>query len=337
MDFDKIERDFREDLGRASHAKDVEALKVKYLGKKGAVQSLMTSLREAAADDRPLLGKRINDVKEKISQALEEKESLLSGNELNDRLQQETLDISLPGKRRFLGRRHVALAMLDEAIEILSRMGFSVQLGPDIDTDWYNFESLNFPKDHPARDMQDTFYITSDFLLRTHTSNTQARVMGSFRPPIRVIAPGKAFRNEDISSRSHVVFHQIEGIYIDKGVTFSDLLGTLEELFSKLLRKSVRMRFRPSYFPFVEPGVEVDIGCFCDSPTGCSLCKHTGWLEVVGAGMIHPEVMRNGGIDPEEYTGFAFGFGPDRMALLRHGIDDIRLLMENDFRFLEQF
>ena len=333
---DSLQRDLDQDLLEVSHAKDVEALKVKYLGKKGLIQGLMSSLRDASSEERPLFGKKINDFKEKTTFLLDQRLSSLEEGELESRLSKESLDITLPGKRKYLGRRHVALSMLDEAIEILSKMGFSVQLGPDIDTDWYNFESLNFAKDHPARDMQDTFYITSDILLRTHTSNTQARVMESFKPPIRVIAPGKAYRNEDVSSRSHVVFHQIEGMYIDKKVTFSDLLGTLEELFTKLLNKAVTMRFRPSYFPFVEPGVEVDIGCFCEGK-GCSLCKHTGWLEVAGAGMIHPEVLKNGGIDPEEYQGYAFGFGPDRMTLLRHGIEDIRLFMENDYRFLEQF
>lgn len=227
--------------------------------------------------------------------------------------------------------------MLDEAIDILVGMGFSVQYGPDIETDYYNFEALNFAKDHPARDMHDTFYITSNILLRTHTSNTQVRVMETATPPIRVIAPGKCYRNEDVSARSHVLFHQIEGLYIDKEVTFADLLATLEEFFSKLLKQEVKMRYRPSFFPFVEPGMEVDVHCIVCGGSGCSVCKHTGWLEVAGAGMVHPEVLKSGGIDPEEYSGYAWGFGIERLAMLRYSIPDIRLFMENHLRFLQQF
>lgn len=325
------------ELLQVRHAKDVETLKVKYLGKKGAIQALMTSLKECPEERRPEVGKLINDLKLSLSDRLETLLERLEEEELLTRLEGEQLDITLPGRRRFLGKRHVALAMLDEAIEVLVGMGFSVQYGPDIDSDYYNFEALNFSADHPARDMHDTFYLTSDLLLRTHTSNTQVRVMESCKPPIRVIAPGTCYRNEDVSARSHVLFHQIEGLYIDKGVTFADLLTTLEELFCRLLHQKVRMRFRPSYFPFVEPGVEVDIHCVMCDGAGCSVCKHTGWLEVTGAGMVHPEVLKNGGIDPEVYTGYAWGFGIERLAMLRHGITDIRLFMENDLRFLQQF
>lgn len=236
-----------------------------------------------------------------------------------------------------MGRRHVVNALNNEAIEILTEMGFTVQYGPDIDTDYYNFEALNFAKDHPARDMHDTFYLAPGTLLRTHTSNTQVRIMAYSKPPIRVIIPGKCYRNEEISARSHVVFHQIEGVYIDEKVTFSDLLATSEEFLTKLFKNDVKVRFRPSYFPFVEPGVEADVSCIVCGGKGCQLCKHTGWLEVFGAGMIHPEVMRYGGIDPECYSGYAIGLGIERLAMMRYAIDDIRLFFENNVRFLEQF
>lgn len=341
MDIEKTIEQIRtlvnEDIVRATHSKDVEALKVKYLGRKGALQDLMNSLRECSSTERPVMGKLINDLKVEVTESLDQLLSTLEEKELHSRLNEEKIDISLPGRRRFLGRRHVVLKMLDETIDILVGMGFSVQYGPDIDTDYYNFEALNFAPDHPARDMQDTFYIAPDVLLRTHTSNTQVRVMESQKPPIRVIAPGKCYRNEDVSARSHVVFHQIEGLYIDEGVTFADLFATIEVFLRKLFKKEIGIRFRPSYFPFVEPGMEVDVECIACSGKGCSICKHSGWLEVLGAGMVHPEVLKSGGIDPEKYTGFAWGLGIERLALLRYSIPDIRLFMEDSMRFLRQF
>ena len=243
----------------------------------------------------------------------------------------------MPGRRRYLGKGHPLTQMMDEVLEILIGMGFSVQYGPDIDSDYYNYEGLNFPPDHPARDMQDTFYITKEMLLRSHTSNTQLRVMENNKPPIRVVAPGTVYRNETISSRSHVFFHQVEGIYIDKNVSFADLFATMDEFCNKLFKAKVKTRYRPSYFPFVEPGLEVDIGCTNCNGSGCRLCKQTGWLEILGAGMVHPEVLKNGGIDPEEYSGYAWGMGIERITMLRYGIKDIRLFTENDLRFLEQF
>ncbi len=334
---DAIKAEAEHDLRESSSAKEIEALKVKYLGKKGRVQGLMPLLKDCPPDKRPHFGKLINDLKTTLEEQLDHSADRFEQEELNKRLRTETLDVTLPGRRRFRGREHVILKMLDEAIEILSGMGFSVQYGPDIESDFYNFEALNFSKDHPARDMHDTFYITGDLLLRTHTSNTQVRVMEACKPPIRMIAPGKCYRNEDVSARSHVLFHQIEGLYIDKDVTFADLLATLEEFFVKLLRQEIKMRYRPSYFPFVEPGMEVDINCIVCGGEGCSVCKHTGWLEVAGAGMVHPEVMKSGGIDPEEYLGYAWGFGIERLAMLRYGIKDIRLFLEDDLRFLQQF
>ena len=321
------------DLQAHRGSKEIEALKIKYLGKKGPVQSLMHALKDCSSEERPRVGKLINEVKEAITLQLDQALECFEAQELEQRIGGESIDVTLPGRRRFLGKKHVILRMLDEAIDVLIGMGFSVQYGPDIESDYYNFEALNFAKDHPARDMHDTFYITPELLLRTHTSNTQVRVMETTPPPIR-----KCYRNEDVSARSHVLFHQIEGLYIDKNVTFADLLATLEELFCKLLKQDeVKMRYRPSYFPFVEPGVEVDIHCFVCDGKGGGVCKHSGWLEVCGAGMVHPEVLKSGGIDPEEYTGYAWGMGIERLTMLRFGIEDIRLFLEDNLRFLQQF
>lgn len=333
----EIKAEAEKELEASREAKDIETIKVKYLGKKGPIQALMHSLKEYSSEQKPLVGKYINDLKTELSIKIEHKLSLLEREELTERLKEESIDVTLPGKRRFLGGEHVLVNFLQQAIDVFVGMGFSVQYGPDIESDYYNFEALNFPKDHPARDMHDTFYITSDILLRTQTSNTQVRVMEASTPPIRMIAPGNCYRNEDVSARSHVLFHQIEGLYIDKNVTLADLLSTLQEFFTKFFQKEIKLRNRPSYFPFVEPGVEVDIHCLICNGTGCSVCKHTGWLEVLGAGMVHPEVMKSGGIDPEEYNGYAWGMGLERLALLRYGINDIRLFLENDLRFLKQF
>ena len=328
---------FKNDLEPLKCVKDVQQLKVKYLGRKGPIQALMNNLRSAEPSKRPHFGKLINELKTELDTLCAEALDGFEEVELSSRLDQEGIDTSLPGRRRYQGRKHPITQMFDECIEILQSMGFSVQYGPDVDTDYYNYESLNFPPDHPARDMQDTFYISDDLLLRSHTSNTQIRVMEAHPPPIRIIAPGAAYRNENISARSHVFFHQIEGLYIDKGVCFADLMSTMKEFFSKLFNKEVETLFRPSYFPFVEPGLEVDIRCTSCDGKGCHLCKKTGWLEVAGAGMVHPEVLKNGGIDPEEYSGYAWGIGMERLAMLRWGINDIRLFFENDARFLAQF
>jgi phenylalanyl-tRNA synthetase alpha chain len=329
--------EFAADLNQAHSSQDIENLKVKYLGKKGPVQGLMKFLKDVAPEDRPAFGKQINDLKEDLSARITQLETKLIAEEQDKQLIEEKIDITLPGRQFLNGRKHVITQALDKIIDILMGMGFSVQYGPDIDTDYYNFEALNFAPDHPARDMQDTFYITPQVLLRTHTSNVQVRVMETNQPPIRIITPGRAYRNETITARSHVFFHQVEGLYIDKGVTFADLLSTMQEFFAKLFDQEIETRYRPSYFPFVEPGMEVDIRCLSCKGNGCALCKHTGWLEVAGAGMVHPEVLRNGGIDPEVYTGYAWGMGVERMVLLKHGVRDIRMFTENDQRFLDQF
>lgn len=332
-----LRHQFQKDLKEVKSSRDAENLKVKYLGKKGPLQELMMHLRKCAAEERPLYGKMINDLKEELAALCEGCLQSFAQVEQEQQIQHEKIDISLPGRTGNIGRKHPITLIMHEVIQVLTSMGFSVQYGPDIDTDYYNFEGMNYPKDHPARDMQDTFYITEEFLLRSHTSNTQLRVMESHKPPIRIIAPGTVYRNETISARSHVFFHQVEGLYIDKGVSFADLLATMNEFWSKLFNEHIETRFRPSFFPFVEPGLEVDIKCTACGGSGCKICKQTGWLEVAGAGMVHPEVLKNGGIDPEEYSGYAWGLGIERLAMLLYGIPDIRMFTENDLRLLSQF
>lgn len=328
---------FLKELNHSLHSKDLEALKTKYLGKKGPVQSLMINLKDCTPAERPLLGKLVNDLKEELLSHCDHSLARLKATELNTRLAQEWLDATLPGRQPPKGHLHPITQTLNRITSILIGMGFSVQLGPDVDTDYYNFGGLNFAPDHPARDMQDTFYLSTDRLLRTHTSNVQVHAMETLSPPIRIIAPGRCFRNEDISSRSHVFFHQVEGFYIDRNVTFADLFSTMDEFLSKLFNTSVQTRYRPSYFPFVEPGLEVDVRCISCRGSGCRLCKQTGWLEILGAGLIHPNVLRTGNIDPETHSGYAWGMGIERITMLLHDIRDIRLFTQNDQRFLEQF
>lgn len=328
---------FLKELNESLSSKDLENLKMKYLGKKGPVQALMLELKNCPSDERPQCGKLINDLKEEFVSHCDHSLARLKNQEMRVQFEKEWIDPTLPGRPSFLGKEHPINQMLHRVVDILSGMGFSVQLGPDVDSDYYNFEGLNFAHDHPARDMQDTFYFGKDLLLRTHTSNVQVHAMENFTPPLRIVAPGRAFRNEDISARSHVFFHQIEGFYIDKNVTFGDLLSTMNEFLAKLLGAKGETRFRPSYFPFVEPGMEVDVRCTACKGAGCRICKHTGWLEILGTGMIHPNVLKRGNIDPEIYSGYAWGMGIERLAMLQFDIPDIRLFTENDLRFLSQF
>lgn len=335
--FQQLRENFQTNLSKVETVSSVEELRVQFLGRKGPVQALMQDLRNIPSEERPFVGKLVNELKMDFERLLDEAEKAFHKIELEKRIASEKIDITLPGKKNFLGRIHPISQVLSEALGVFREMGFSVQLGPDIDSDYYNFEGLNFPKDHPARDMQDTFYVSENHLLRTHTSNTQLRIMEKNSPPLRVVMPGTVYRNETITARSHVFFHQIEGLYIDKGVSLADLFATMDEFCHKLLQVPIKTRFRPSYFPFVEPGVEVDIECLRCTGKGCRICKHSGWLEWTGAGMVHPEVLKNGGIDPEEYSGYAWGLGIERLALLRFGVPDIRLFSENDPRFLAQF
>jgi phenylalanyl-tRNA synthetase alpha chain len=334
---DSLKAEFEQALQAVKNLSDLENLKVKYLGKKGPIQNLMKDLKDVPPEKRPECGKWINDVKVDFSSRIETLLVNLQESEEKSQLANEKIDISLPGKKNFVGRKHLITKVLEDLLNIFTEMGFSVQYGPDMDTDYYNFEALNFASDHPARDMQDTFYISDHMLLRTHTSNIQARIMETEKPPIRIVAPGRAYRNETITARSHVFFHQIEGFFVDVGVTFADLRATMDQFLAKFFGKDVETRFRPSYFPFVEPGLELDIRCLSCGGSGCQLCKQTGWLEILGAGMIHPEVLKNGDIDPEVYSGFAFGMGVERIVMLKYGIRDIRLFTENDLRFLQQF
>lgn len=332
-----IHKQFADEIANVLFSKELEALKVKYLGKKGPLQDLMKELKTLPPEQRPEIGKCINDLKEEITEQLLSKQQKLIIQEELSQLEQEQIDITLPGRKQFQGRKHIITKVLDEVLDILIEMGFSVQYGPDVDNDYYNFEALNFPPDHPARDMQDTFYIAPNVLLRTQTSNVQPRVMEMTSPPIRIISPGKAYRNESITARSHVFFHQVEVLYINKGVSFADLFATLDTFLKKLFGETVNIRYRPSYFPFVEPGLEVDISCLACKGEGCYLCKYMEWLEILGAGMVHPEVLSMGGIDPEVYSGYAWGMGIERLAMLKYGVNDIRLFTENDLRFLSQF
>lgn len=334
---DKLRREFQNDLKKIHQTKDLEQLKVKYLGRKGPIQEMMLELKNCNPEERPRFGKLINDLKIEFGDLCQQALSAFSLHEQAEKLASEKIDITLPSRRHFLGRKHPITLMMEEILDILTGMGFSIQCGPEIDSDYYVFEGLHYPADHPARDMQDTFYVTEHLLLRSQTSNTQLHVMERYKPPIRIAAPGTVYRNENISARSHVFFHQIEGLYIDKGVCFADLFTTMNEFLSKLFHKDVKTRFRPSYFPFVEPGLEVDIQCTSCYGKGCRLCKQTGWLEILGAGMVHPEVLKNGGIDPETYTGYAWGLGIERLALMRYGMKDIRHFFENDMRHLTQF
>lgn len=309
-------------------------MRIKYLGRKGIITSLLKSLKDFPEAERPALGKISNQIKGQLESALSERMKEL---EVASREEEEFLDYTLPGRGGWQGKRHPLTQVNDRIVEIFYGMGFEIARGPDVETDYYNFSALNFPPDHPARDMQDTFYIKDDLLLRTHTSPVQVRVFEKRKPPVRIIAPGRCYRNEAINARSFCTFHQVEGFYVDTDVTFADLKGVLSAFVWELFGKDVSLRFRASFFPFTEPSAEVDISCVICGGKGCRVCKHTGWLEILGAGMIDPEVFRAVGYDPEVYSGYAFGLGIERIAMLKYRIDDIRLFYENDLRFLRQF
>jgi len=334
---EQARQDAAQEAARAGRSEEIEAVRIKFLGRKGIISSLMRELPNLPPEEKREIGQLLNEAKGEISALIEEKASRLREAEAEARLLAESVDITLPGRRPLQGKKHIITQTLEEIIKILAYHGFSVEYGPELETDYYNFGALNFPEEHPARDMQDTFYITDTLLLRTHTSPTQIHVMEKYKPPVRVCMPGKCFRNEAINARSYILFHQIEGLYVDEGVSFGDLKSTLYAFLSSYFGREVKLRFRSSYFPFTEPSAEVDVSCFLCSGKGCSVCKHSGWLELLGAGMVHPNVFRAVGYDPEKYTGFAWGMGIERLIMQKHGIDDIRLFFENDLRFLEQF
>jgi phenylalanyl-tRNA synthetase alpha chain len=332
----QLEQAAIEEINSVKGKEAVLEVKIKYLGRKGDLASLTKELGKLPPEERPIVGELINTIRGRIEDKIN---SLLTGfmyAEREQRLKTEELDVTLPGRYLPLGRKHPITQVMDEVVRIFSGMGFTVAEGPEIETDYYNFEALNIPKDHPARDMQDTFYISDDYLLRTHTSPVQIRVMQAQKPPLRVIAPGKVYRRD--SDVTHTpMFHQVEGFMVDDSITFGDLKGVLTSFLHSLFREDIGIRFRPSFFPFTEPSAEVDIQCVICNGTGCRVCKGGGWLEILGAGMIHPMVFKAVEYDAEKFAGFAFGLGIERIAMLKFGIDDIRLFFDNDIRFLRQF
>ncbi len=321
------------DFEKVSSFQEVESFRIKYLGRKGLLASLFDRLKELPVEQKKQFGKELNLLKKD----LEDKYELLLQKYPKKIETEFKEDLTLPGIKPRIGAKHVVTQTLDEIKEIFKSFGFVIAEGPELETDYYNFSALNFPEDHPARDMQDTFFISKDLLLRTHTSPVQIRYMENHKPPIRIIAPGRVFRNEAISARSHCIFHQVEGLYVDKHVTFAELKGTLVNFAKLFYGSDVSIRFRPSFFPFTEPSAEMDVSCIICKGKGCRLCKYTGWLEILGCGMVDPNVFEAVNYDPEIYTGYAFGMGIERIAMLKYGIDDIRILFENDLRFLKQF
>ncbi|MDE1190568.1 MAG: phenylalanine--tRNA ligase subunit alpha [Arachidicoccus sp.] len=319
----------------ATNADEVENFRIKYLGTKGLLKSVMGEMKNVPNDQKKQAGQLLNEFKQFVEAKYETLKAQFSGSHSHS----ENIDLSLPGNYIKIGSRHPLSITRNRIVSIFKRLGFALAEGPDIEDDWHNFGAMNLPEDHPARDMQDTFYIHQNpsWLLRTHTSSVQARVMETQKPPIRVICPGRVYRNETISARAHCFFHQVEGLYIDENVSFADLKQTLYFFVQEMFGKEVKVRFRPSYFPFTEPSAEMDISCLICGGKGCNVCKHTGWVEILGSGMVHPKVLENFGIDSTKYTGFAFGMGVERITQLKYRVNDLRLYSQNDIRFLQQF
>ena len=336
-ELEAIAKQALEELKGAQDLKVLDAVRVKYLGKKGELTAILKQMGKLSAEERPVIGQLANQVRADIEQMLEQTKTDLEAKALDIRLVGETLDVTLPGQKKPLGKKHPLTIVLDELKEIVVGMGFEIATGPEVELDYYNFEALNIPKDHPSRDTQDTFYISDNVLLRTQTSPMQIRTMEKKKPPIRIIAPGRVYRSDAVDATHSPLFHQVEGLVVDKGITMADLKGTLEVFVKRLYGDSTVVRFRPHHFPFTEPSAELDVQCFHCHGEGCSLCKGEGWIEILGCGMVHPQVLLNCGIDPEEYSGFAFGLGLERMVMMRYGIDDLRLFYDNDVRFLKQF
>ncbi len=316
---------------------ELEALRVRFLGKKGELTAILKQMGSLSPEERPVIGQLANETRAQIEAVIAEKSAQFKSAAASEKLSKETIDVTMPGSKKAMGKKHPLNLVLDEIKEIFLGMGFDVAEGPEVELDYYNFEALNIPKDHPARDTQDTFYITDNILLRTQTSPVQVRTMEKQKPPIRVISPGRVFRSDAVDATHSPVFHQIEGLVVDKGVTMGDLKGTLADFAKRLYGEDAVVRFRPHHFPFTEPSAEMDTMCFNCGGKGCRLCKGEGWIEILGCGMVHPKVLANCGIDPEEYSGFAFGMGLERLVMRRFNIDDLRLFYENDQRFLDQF
>ena len=328
------------EIAQVATLKELNQIRVETLGKKGPIIEVLRGMKNLSPEERPVVGGFANEIRDLLTEAIEARKVVLENEALNAALKEESLDVTLPGKQMPQGTRHILTQVMEEIEDIFLGMGYQVVEGYEVESDHYNFERMNLPKDHPARDMQDTFYISDEMLIRTHTSPVQARTMEKHdfsKGALRMISPGKVFRRDtDDATHSHQ-FHQIEGLVVDKNVTMGDLKGTLEVMMKKMFGEDRKIRLRPSYFPFTEPSVEVDVSCFKCGGAGCNVCKHTGWIEILGAGMVHPDVLQMSGIDPTEYSGFAFGLGPDRVAMLRYGVNDIRNFYQNDLRFLNQF
>lgn len=326
-----------ENIAQVKNLEELETLRLKYLGKKGELTNVLRGMGKLSAEERPIIGQLANEVRNLMQAQLDEHKGQLEGKLLEEKLKLETIDVTMPGKKVDRGNLHPLTSVQNEIVDIFIGMGFQVVEGPDIELDYYNFEALNIPKSHPSRDVQDTFYINEEIVLRTHTSPVQVRTMEVEEPPIKIVVPGRVYRSDDVDATHSPIFHQIEGLVIDENVTMADLKGALDVFAKELFGERTRTKFRPHYFPFTEPSMEVDATCVTCGGEGCRICSYTGWIEILGAGMVHPNVLRHGGIDPDKYTGYAFGLGLDRIANLKYGIDDIRLLYENDVRFLKQF
>jgi len=330
----KINSDFSEDISSVNDLKKLEDVRIKYLSRNGLVAELFEELKTLSKEEKPVAGKILNELRNSITATFNDVKEKIESSELKGKV---NIDLTLPGFFRTIGSKHILTQTVDEIKSIFKGMGFSVAEGPELESDYYNFEALNFPHDHPARDMQDTFFLSKEFLLRTHTSPVQTRVMEKHKPPIKTIMPGRVYRNEAVNARSYCMFHQVEGLYIDTDVTFAELKGTLVAFAKQFYGEDLKYRFRASFFPFTEPSAEMDITCYICHGKGCKICKHSGWLEILGCGMVDPNVLRNSGIDPEVYSGYAFGMGIERTAILKYNIPDIRIYFENDIRFLKQF
>ena len=337
MDLEKIRLEAESEIKAAGDAKALDEVRVRYLGKKGIITIELKSIGKLPKEERPAAGEKINEVKTTIENDIGIMLKSIQDREMQERLKKEYVDITAPGRRPGLGHLHPLTIVREEISEIFTGLGFCIAEGPEIEYDYYNFEALNIPKDHPARDLQDTFYINDNIELRPHTSPVQVRTMEKQQPPIRIIVPGRVYRADDIDATHSPVFHQVEGLVVDKGVTMGDLKGVLSLFARQLFGEETKTKFRPHYFPFTEPSAEMDVTCMSCKGKGCRVCKGTGWIEVLGSGMVHPKVLKMSGIDPDVYSGFAFGLGLDRIAMLKYGIDDLRLFFENDMRFIKQF
>ena len=334
---EKIELAAKEQLAKVADSAELEALRVRFLGKKGELTAILKGMAGLSAEERPVIGQLANKVRADIEEAVESRAAELKDAAVRLRLKEEKLDVTLPGKAPKLGRLHPMDTVMREIEDIFIGMGFDIVSGPEVEYDYYNFEALNIPRDHPARDTQDTFYISDNILLRTQTSSVQIHVMENRKLPIRIVSPGRVYRSDAVDATHSPIFHQIEGLVVDKGITMANLVGTLDMLMKRLYGDECKIRLRPHHFPFTEPSAEVDIVCFNCGGKGCPMCKGEGYVELLGAGMVHPKVLKQCGIDPEEYSGFAFGLGLERIVMGKYGINDLRLLYENDLRFLEQF